>query len=260
MRILAAAIFLLPWNTPSPNEPLRLPVTADTQLSMSHGEERLNHGTRSALRLKGIEDLSLFDLDVTPLKGRTVEEARMFLSPVGPHKLRSIGISTVGTPWKEGAGHNKPAAPGEPSYLGAATGERACGHPAADFHAVSFSRGGSIWFAREVKNEADGWLSVEIPPAILHAIVEGNSFGIALADESNTGHNNSVYSREQNARAPYLQVSRWKQGAAPASGAKKSVAPAAKKPADRSGEILRAQPAAEAVAPVAMADGAKVRV
>jgi hypothetical protein len=260
MRILAAAILLFPWQTPTSSEPLRLPVTADTMLSMSHGEEKLNHGSRSALRLKGIEDLSLFEFDLSPLKGRTVEEARLYVFPVGPHKLRTIGVSTVGSPWKEGAGHNKPAQPGEPCYLEAAAGERPWGHPGSDFHAVSFSRGGSIWFPREIKAEADGWLSIDIPPAVLHAMLEGNSFGLALADESNTGQNNSVYSREQNAHAPYLQVARWKQGAPPASGAKKYVAPPAKKAVDRSGEILRAQPAAEAVAPVAMADGTKVRV
>ena len=100
MRILTAlALLLLPQAPPSSSDTLRLPCIADTQLSMSHGEEGLNGGGRSTIRLKGIEDLSIFDFDLTPLKGRTVEQAKLFVSPTGPNKLRSIGLSTIAVPW-----------------------------------------------------------------------------------------------------------------------------------------------------------------
>lgn len=257
MRCFAALILLL---SPQASEPLRLAVTADAQLSMSHGEERQNGGHRSTVRLKGIEDLTIMDLDLAPLKGRTVEEARLFAFPTGPNKLRSIGISTIGVPWKEGTGTGSPAQPGECTFLEAAHGERPWGHPGSDFHAVSFSRGGSLWFIRELKAESDGWISIEVPPAILHAMVEGNSFGFALVDETCTQVNNSIYSREQSAKAPYVVVSRWKTGAPPPSGAKRTAPPAAKAPVDRSGEFLRAGAAPAAVAPVALADGSKYRV
>lgn len=256
MRIFAAIILLF---QAAPGE-LRLPVVADTQLSMSHGEERLNGGSRSTVRLKGIEDLTILDLDVSAIKGRTVEESRLFFHPVGPHKLRSIGISTIGSPWKEGEGTGSPAKPGECTFIEAAHGERPWGHPGSDFHAVTFSRGGSIWFARDLKTEADGWCSVELPPAILHAMVEGNSFGMALVDESNTAVNNAIYSREQNAKAPYVLVTKSKPGAAPPSGAKKYVAPAAKKAADRTADFFKTAAAPAAVAAVALPDGSKYRI
>jgi hypothetical protein len=259
MRILAALLLFLPQGAASP-ETLRLPCSADTMLSTSHGEERQNGGGRSTLRLKAIEDLSILDFDVAPLKGRTVEEARLFLFPTGPHKLRSIGISTIATPWKEGQGNGKNAEPGEASFKEAAAGERPWGAPGSDFYAASFGQGGSIWAARDLKAEADGWASLEIPPAILHAMVEGNSFGLALTDEHQTFQNNSFYSREQNAKAPFISVLRWKQGQAPASGAQRYVAPPAKTPVDRSGEFLRGSDAPPAVAPVALPDGSKYRI
>ncbi len=259
MRILFTLLLILPQAAASP-ETLRLPCSADTMLSTSHGEERQNGGGRSTLRLKAIEDLSILDFDVAPLKGRTVEEARLFLFPTGPHKLRSLGISTIATPWKEGQGNGKNAEPGEASFMEAAAGERPWGAPGSDFYAVSFGQGGSIWAARDLKAEADGWASVEVPPAILHAMLEGNSFGLALSDEHQTFQNNSFYSREQNAKAPFISVLRWKQGAPPPSGARRYVPPPAKKAVDRSGEFLRAGDAPPAVAPVALPDGTKYRI
>src|SRR5262245_51325124 len=124
-----------------------------------------------------------------------------------------------------------------------AHGGRPWGHPGSDFHAVTFSRGGSIWFARDLKTDADGWCSVDLPRATLTAMPEGNSFGMALVDESNTGVNNAIYSREQNARAPYVAATKSKAGAPPAPGAKKYAASAPKKLADRSGDFLRKSPA-----------------
>ena len=257
MRIFAALLLLL---QATPADPIRLPVIADTQLSMSHGEERLNGGARSTVRLKGIEDLTIIDLDLSALKGRTVEEARLFFTPAGAHKLRSIGMSTIGSPWKEGQGTGSPAKPGEATFLDAAHGERPWAHPGSNFHSVTFSRGNSIWFARDLKTEADGWCSVDLPPALLHAMLEGNSFGLALVDESNTGNNNAIYSREQNAKAPYVLVSRSKPGAPPASGAKKYLGALPQKIADRTNDFLKSAPAPAAVAAVALPDGSKYRI
>ncbi len=253
-------LILLLLRTQAAPEPLRIPVTADTMLSMSAGEERLNHGARSNLRLKGIEDLALLDFDPAPLKGRTVEEARLFLCTTGPHKLRVLGLSTIGAPWKEGTGQNAPARPGEPCFLMAAEGERPWAHPGSDFHAVSFSRGGSLWFPRELRAEPEGWISVELPPALLHARMEGNSFGLALSDEGAAHFNNSVYSREQNAKAPYLVVSRWKPGVPPPSGARRSMVPAPALVADRSGDFVRKGALPAVAAPAVLADGSRYRI
>lgn len=260
MRMLAALILVLQAQTSSSPETLRLHCTADTMLSTSPGEEHLNGGGRSNLRLKSVEDIAILDFDVSPLKGRTVGEARLFLHPTGPHKLRTVGISTIGTPWKEGAGSGRPAGRGEATFMEAAHGERPWGGPGSDFYAASFGHGGSIWAARELKPEADGWLSMEIPPTILHAMVEGNSFGFALSDEYQTFKNNSFYSREQAAMAPYLMVMRWKQGTPPASGAGRFGVSPARRIVDRAGEIFRQGAAPAPVAPAELAEGSTYKV
>jgi hypothetical protein len=260
MRLLAACFLLFPAQASLSPDTLRLPCTADTMLSTSRGEEQLNGGERSNLRLKCVEDIPILDFDVAPLRGRSVEEARLFLHPTGPHKLRWIGLSSIGSPWKEGSGNGTPAKPGEATFLEAAHGERPWGGPGSDFYAVSFGKGGSIWAEREVKSEADGWISVEVPPAILHAMLEGNSFGLALSDDYQTMHNNSFHSREQKSHAPYLAVLRWKQGAPPPSGATRFIAPPPKKSVDRAGELLRHAAAPAPVAPAQLAGGTKLRV
>ncbi|HLY11572.1 MAG TPA: hypothetical protein VKW04_19885 [Planctomycetota bacterium] len=260
MKWLSVLLVLLPQASPSA-PPIRLPSIADTQLSTSSGEDKLNGGDRSNMRLKGIEDLSIIDFDVAALRGRTVLEARLFLSPTGPHKLRSLGLSTISSPWKEGTGTGTPAKTGEVCFAEAAHGERPWAHPGSDFHAVSFGRGGSIWFSRDLRPEADGWLSIEVPPPLLHALVEGNSFGLALSDEhAETMTNNSVYTREQSSKAPYVLVTKMSPGTPGPSGAKRYAAPAPKAPVDRSGDLLRTSAAPPSPAPLTLADGTVLRV
>src|SRR5450631_1052989 len=104
MRLLLALILVLPAQVAPPAEGLRLACIADTVLSASGSEVHLNGGSRSNLRLKCVEDYPIFDFDLGPLKGKVVEEARLFLCPTGPHKLRTLGVSTIGSPWKEGDG------------------------------------------------------------------------------------------------------------------------------------------------------------
>jgi len=260
MRPFLALVLLLPQSPPV-GAPIRLPAVADTVLSTSPGEERINGGDRTNIRLKGIEDLSIIDFDVAPIRGKTVEEARLFIVPTGANKLHRLGISSISSPWKEGTGNGTPAKPGEACFAEAARGERPWAHPGSDFHAVSFGRGGSIWFSRELRAEADGWLSADLPAAILHAMVEKNSFGLALSDEhAETMSNNSIFTREQNSKAPFILVTRVKDGVPPPSGARAWTAPAARPPSDRSAEVLRKLDAPASVPPLALPDGTKVRV
>src|SRR5438552_10427983 len=144
MRAVAAWIVLQLLQDSPPAH--RLPCTADAMISISPGEEFLNGGARTTLRLKGIEDLALMDFDLSSIKGKKVEEARLFFFPLGEQRLKAIGLSTVGTPWKEGRGASEPAKPGESCFREASRGERPWGRPGGDLHDVTFGRGGSIWF------------------------------------------------------------------------------------------------------------------
>lgn len=201
----------------------RLEITADTAIYFSDGEENINGGGRSNLRLKGIHNVALLNVDVAPLKGKRVESARLHMRTPGPHKLRILGLSSVSTPWVEGQG-NGPAKPGESSSRD--TGRGLWAGQGSDFLSAVFGSNGTIWFRREIREEGDNWISVELPPALLHALVEGTSHGIALGDEKNqTMANNDIYSREQSSSKPYVKA-KVVDGAAPPSGAKAYVAPA----------------------------------
>jgi hypothetical protein len=72
----------------------------------------------------GVENIGLMDFDVSPLLGRTVEVAQLFVKPTGEHGLKTLGLSTVSSPWQEGRGDGGDAQPGEACFLEAARGER----------------------------------------------------------------------------------------------------------------------------------------
>jgi hypothetical protein len=238
----------------------RLECTADTMLCMIESEEHLSNGLRSNHRLKGIENLALLNFDVAPLKGRIVQEARLYFFPMNVQALKTLGLSSVGAPWKEGSSHGDAAKVGEPTFRKAAHGERDWAHPGSDFHAVSFGRGGSIWYSRDLRTEPDGRISVDLPPALLHALLEGNSFGIAVSDDKQqTGANNSVYSREQSGKAPHIRILRSMPGTPPPSGARKTVVPPAPPAADGSADLLKAFEARPAPAPASV-DGVRWKV
>ena len=241
--LLAALLFHIVATSSSAN-PLRLPVTADTSICIHENERALNDGGKSRLRVKGNEHILLFEVDASKLRGKTVEEARLWVRAAGEVRLKVMGVSTVATAWSEGAGTDTAAGKGESCFLQAARGERDWAGPGSDFLGAAFGAGGSVWEAVEVRAEKDGWVSIPVPPRVLHALMEGNSFGFAVSDEKGqTRWNNDVFSREQNSSAPYVLVEKWKDGAAPASGAKKFERKAAPAVKDRSGELLRAVPA-----------------
>ncbi len=236
-------------------QPQRLDITADTSIAFSDGEETLNGGGRSQLRLKGIHNILLFNVDVAPLKGKRVESARLHLRTSGPHKLKAVGVSSVASPWVEGQG-NGPAKPGESSSRD--TGHGPWAGPGSDFLSAVFGMNGTIWIRRDVQLEADGWVSIDLSPALLHALVEGSSHGLAVADEKNhTLANNDVYSREQNSSKPYVTV-KVVDGPAPASGAKRFAA--APEPAVVDRPLAAAPPAPPSPPPAKLADGTTWKV
>jgi hypothetical protein len=235
----AAALFALTAAA----DPLRLPVTADTSICIAESERANNAGAKSHLRVKGNEHILLFNVDPAPLRGKAITEARFFFKPCGEVRLKTMGVSTVGTAWSEGTGSDAAAQKGECCFLEAGRGERPWGGPGSDFLAVTFGAGGSVWEAVEVRAEKDGWLSIPVPPRVLHAMAEGNSSGFAVSDEKGqTRWNNDVFSREQNSSAPYVSVTKWNQVTPPASGAKAFAPAAAPAVRDRSGELLRHVP------------------
>ncbi len=183
-------------------EDLRLPASADASIGIDESERTFNTGASPRLRLKGIEHVLLLDFDASALRERKVAEARLILRPAGPLKVKTLGVSTVSVPWKEGDGNAEPRAGGV-SFLDTGSGP----WPAGDFLGSTFGRGGSEWRAVEAASEEGGAVSVPIPPEFVERVAAGRSHGLALSDEKGqTRWNNDFFSRETPDAGPSLFV------------------------------------------------------
>jgi hypothetical protein len=207
MKYRALFLFLLALFLPglARAEEVRLRCTADTNLSSYPGEADFNYGQSSRLRLKGIQMMALFRFDLAPVKNWKVEKAVLHLRYAGTdRKLKTLGFSTIAGPWEEGTGVAEKK-PGESCFTWSAYGRTRWAGPETDFTDVSFTAGHTLAAYADLKEEADGWFSVEVDPKIVQAMIAGLSYGMAVTDEKGqTAANNDVYSREQNNSAPYL--------------------------------------------------------
>jgi hypothetical protein len=184
-----------------------LTCIADTNLSSYEGERDLNYGQSTRLRLKGIQMLVLLNFDVEEIAHWQVQKATLFLRYAqGDRKLRTLGISTVSAPWKEGTGTGE-RKPGEVCFDWRALNQDRWAGQDTDFTDVSFTAGNTLACYSEVKTLADNWISVDVNPKLIQAMVAGVSEGLAVTDEKGqTGANNDIYSREQSGSEPYLVV------------------------------------------------------
>ncbi|MGH7150003.1 MAG: hypothetical protein ACREIU_04870, partial [Planctomycetota bacterium] len=148
LSLLAAALAGRP-------EELRLAATADASICVHDSERTFNTGASARLRLKGNEHVLLLDFDASALRERRVADARLILRPAGPLKVKTLGVSTVAVPWKEGDG-NAEARPGGVSFLDSGIGP----WPGGDFLGATFGRGGSKWRAVEATLEEGGAVSI----------------------------------------------------------------------------------------------------
>ncbi|HET6204521.1 MAG TPA: hypothetical protein VFI25_17150 [Planctomycetota bacterium] len=194
-------LLLASAQAPSSSE-VRLPATADASICVHPSERSFNTGAATRIRLKGNEHLLVLDFDASSLAGLRVADARLFLHPAGPVKLKTLGVSTVSSRWKEGDGNGRERE-GAVTFLVSGDGP----WPGGDFLAVSFGRGGSAWEAADLREEAEGWISTPVPPAFVEAMAAGRSFGLAVSDEKGqTRWNNDFFSREEPGAGPYLLV------------------------------------------------------
>jgi hypothetical protein len=87
-------------------KPLRLDVTRDTWVSALGKETEGNNGGSPRLKFKGIQELSIVDLDPALLRGKTITHAELHLKSASPDILHRVTISTLATDWTEGTGTN----------------------------------------------------------------------------------------------------------------------------------------------------------
>ncbi len=200
-------------------ETLKLKILSDTSISCHPQEQGLNAGGATALKMKGLENVILLEVDAAPLKGKVVEKAVLFLHGEADRMMvRKVGVSTVAVPWRAGAGRYSPAGADEACFNWPGTGGAWAG-PGLGFLDILWGRAGTIWCADFAETTGAGWYAVEMDGRILEACAAGLSYGIAVSDdtgqtmrvsaevhpESNYG-NNFLSSRERGQFAPYIEA------------------------------------------------------
>jgi hypothetical protein len=209
---------------------VKLPAIADANISSHASERDLNYGASSHIRLKGIEMMMLVKFDTAPVRGWTVEKAGLFLHASGLHQLKTIGVSTVAVDWAEGSGRGS-RVDGGATFTWTDFGRRRWGGAQSDFTDAALTAAGTQVHYSDLRKRDGGWFEVEVPPRFVHALINGDSFGLAVTDEKGqTRANNNVHSREQSGFAPYLLVTGRSAGATPATPRIASTAPPPKPP------------------------------
>lgn len=203
----------------------RMAIARDAWISDAGREREGNNGGEARLKLKGIQEMALFDAPLAGLKGRHVTGALLHmkcLSPAAP--ARRVSISTVATPWVEGAGRAYARQEGSVSFASPALGQRDWAYPGSSLVDAAWGKGNTLWsFADATPPDADGWQTVAIEPAVVAANVAGLSHGFAAQDDVGSewslaggvfAHhlfpNRYFASREQHGAAPWLEI--WTAG------------------------------------------------
>ena len=209
-------------------ETVRLPVVRDLWISSASGEEEGNNGGTPKLKLKGYQEFSLVDFDVSQLKGKKIVKATLHVKLASDERLYRVGVSTITAPWNEGSGSGYEKIEGASSFRWRAYPD----HPWIDCHETTFSteysditsvifgEGGSIWRNSDATDPVDGWQTIDVAPEIVVARFTGLSEGFVLFDDTGTEvvqegdntlirlfPNRFIYSHDQNrASEPYLEV------------------------------------------------------
>lgn len=196
MKTIFIFIVCLTIGCSSPNiYGIKCPVIADNYICAYKTEQEANLGGKTFLRLKGIEDTAVLKFDTSKLKGMTVEQATLYL-----HKKKNdlliVGISTIASDWVEGHGRGYTDKHKASCFKYAAYKNIPWSYPESDITDVIFGQGSSL-FAYAKPSLVNGWYAIDVPPDIIHALIIGDQYGLAITDEKGQiPVEKSVYSRE----------------------------------------------------------------
>lgn len=166
---------------------IRLPVVRDTWFSAVGSEADCNLGGASRLKLKSIQEMSLVDLDPTPLKGRVVLQAALHVRLSGEEILKRVTVGTFASPWIEGTAESYQPQPGSSTFRRQRHPDVPWAEPGSDLTAVVLGRGGSLWASADASApDAQKWQIVPIDPKIVAARIAGVSEGFFLFDDTGT--------------------------------------------------------------------------
>jgi hypothetical protein len=207
---------------PGPARPsVKLPATRDIWFSNVGAEADGNNGGAARLKLKSYQEMSLLDVDTSPLRGRVVASATLHLRLAAEPRLLRVTVGSFGAEWVEGTSSGYEPQSGSSTYRHRRHPDVPWTVPGSDLGSVILGQGGTTWrMADASPPDSQGWQRIPVDPAIVSARVAGISHGFFLFDdtgtewtrrgESFTQHhmpNRFVYSRESGTdKAPFLTV------------------------------------------------------
>ena len=116
----------------------------------------------------------LMNFRFAAIRDWAVTKATLLLHVAGGDALRNVGISTILAAWDE----TKPAA--------------------VDVRKLQFLN-------HRVENKPQGWISIEVTPALVELLAAGKGTGLAIRDPSSSKQH-AIHSRESVQFMPYLVV------------------------------------------------------
>ncbi len=207
-------------------KPVRIPIARDTWLSGVGSEADTTNGGATRLKVKSYQELSLFDIDPSALKGRVITSATLHVRLAGPERLGRITVGTIGAEWVEGKGG------GYAKEIGASTFKHRQ-HPdvpwtvaGSDICSVILSEGGTVWGNGDASEPDDkGWQSIPVDPRVIRARVAGIGYGFVMFDDTGSEWtregekftfrhfpNRFIYSREAGAKRAVFDCLSWRVG------------------------------------------------
>jgi hypothetical protein len=211
MRCLSILLLLVVVALPpvSVADTVRLKATADIWLSDANESERsTSAGAADRIKLKSIQELGAFRFDASPVKGREVRKATLFLKRASEDSLRHFRVSTVAADWVEGkTDKSYGPADGATWYYADSNSKRPWAWPGSQFVDAIMGNGNTLTTWTECRKLDDGWIAVDMTPALIYAMVAGDTDGLAVMEGGTMAFvNNFIYSCQSKGNEPYIEV------------------------------------------------------
>ncbi len=185
-----------------------MPIADTSVLATPAAAQNYNGGLASELPVRGNTAFLLTRYDAAAIKGWTVSKATWH-AKVKRGTAKALSFSTILTDWDEGPGQLTEPAPGA-TFSWASHKKRTWRADGAPVTSVIRGNGYSrcaLGIPDPLDNGAEQWISVNVDPVIVQAMVAGASYGIAICDEKGRfGSNLSFVSRENSNDCPFLEV------------------------------------------------------
>ena len=177
----------LPGHSPSSTNQITLPITADNSIVDYIGEQNINMGAASSIRIKGNEHHLILKVDTVGLVGKKVTGATLRYHRHN-ETLEHVTISSIQGDWVEGNSSGFNVEEGASCYLGAAYSSQAASmvpwsFKGSRFVDVVFGNGYSLLGTSD-SPVVDGFYEWNVPPDVVNAIDVGAAYGIAVIESS----------------------------------------------------------------------------